>query len=152
LNHSPENQPRSLLALDFGLRRIGIASGSCITDTASALVTLEARDGKPNWDKLDKLVREWNPDILLLGLPTSTSGEDTEMAATVRNFADSLKSRYEIPVEFVDERYTSVEAEALLKEQRRLGIKSRRVQKADIDSLAARLIAESWMRENKSRP
>jgi putative Holliday junction resolvase len=151
LTHNPDNPPRSLLALDFGLRRIGIATGSRITDSASALATLESRDGEPDWDALDEFIREWNPDILLLGLPISTSGKATEMTAAVRDFADSLKSRYEIPVEFVDERYTSAEAEALLKEQRRLGIKTRRVQKSDIDSLAAQLIAESWMRENKSR-
>lgn len=145
---NPQNIPvRSLLALDFGLRRIGIASGAPITGTASALTTIEASDGEPDWEALDALVREWNPDLLLLGLPTATSGESTEMTVAVRDFADRLRSRYEIPVEFVDERYTSVEAEALLKEQRRLGIKARRVQKPEIDSLAAQIIAESWMRE-----
>lgn len=148
MSTKPDNLPRSLLALDFGLRRIGVASGSCITATASALTTVEASDGVPNWAELDRLVKEWAPDLLVLGFPYNKKADESEIAAEIRRFAATLKSRYEMRVEFVDERYTSVEAQALLKEQRRKGIRSKRLKRTDIDSLAAQLIAESWLRIN----
>ncbi len=152
MTNTPDKPPRSLLALDFGLRRIGIATGSCVTGTASALVTIDAHEGEPDWDRLDELVKEWQPELLVLGLPLSPQGEVTDLANIVTDFADLLKSRYELPVELVDERYTSVEAESLLKEQRRSGVRNKRLKKTDIDSLAAQLIAESWMRSNENKP
>lgn len=151
MNTPPENQLRSLLALDFGLRRIGVASGTCLTGTASALTTVAATDGIPDWGQLDRLVKDWMPDMFVLGLPYNKRGDESEMTATVRRFAATLKSRYELPTEFIDERYTSAEASTLLKEQRRQGIRNKRIQKSDVDSLAAKLIAESWMRSNEKK-
>jgi putative Holliday junction resolvase len=141
----PDKPPRSLLAFDFGLRRIGVATGSCLTDTASALLTLAATNGMPDWQQLDRLVHEWAPDIIVLGLPLNTDGSESDMTAQVRQFAENLEARLKIPVEFIDERYTSAEAEALLKEQRRQGIRTRQLKKEDVDAVAAQLIAESWL-------
>ena len=139
-----------MLALDFGLRRIGVACGNSLTGTASALTTINADNGCPNWTELDQLVNEWMPDVFVLGLPYNKEGGESEMTATVRRFAAELQMRYPLPTEFVDERYTSAEASALLKEQRRQGARNKRVQKSDVDSLAAQLIAESWMRSNEN--
>jgi putative Holliday junction resolvase len=72
------------------------------------------------------------------------------MTAVVRKFAATLQSRYQLRVEFIDERYTSVEAESLLREQRRQGIRNKKLKKADVDAVAAQLIAESWL--NTARP
>jgi putative Holliday junction resolvase len=149
LNTPPENSPRSLLALDFGLRRIGVASGTRLTGTASALTTVNADNGIPNWPELDQIVKEWMPDMFVLGLPYNKQGGESEMTAAVRQFAATLESRYQLPTDFVDERYTSAEASTLLKEQRRQGLRNKRVQKSDVDSLSAQLIAESWMRSNE---
>jgi putative Holliday junction resolvase len=137
--------PRSLLAFDFGLRRIGVATGSCITGTASALLTLAATDGMPDWQEFDRLLAEWAPDLIVLGLPLNTDGSESDMTAQVRQFAENLEARLKIPVEFIDERYTSAEAESLLKEQRRQGIRTRQLTKEDVDAVAAQLIAESWL-------
>ena len=140
----PDN--RSLLAFDFGLKRIGVATGSLITGTASALTTLQSKDDAPDWQAIEALLAEWSPDIIIVGLPLNTDGSESEMTVAARKFATELQSRFSIPLEFADERYTSVEAEAILKDQRRLGIRNKKLKKADIDATAAILIAESWMR------
>jgi len=141
-----KNSPKSLLALDFGLKRIGIATGSCLTQTASPLETITAVAGEPNWKRLGQLISEWTPDVIVLGLPTNSDGTESAMTSLVRDFAEQLMARYETPVEFVDERYTSAEAEALLKEQRRQGTRTKKLKKEDVDAMAASLIAESWIR------
>lgn len=140
----------SLLALDFGLRRIGVASGSPLTGTASPLTTVAATDGVPDWSRMDALIGEWQPDLLVLGLPRNTDGSESDMSRRVRAFRDLLAERYDCPIELVDERYTSAEAGAILKAQRSAGIRNRRLKKEDIDSMAAALIAESWI-QNHSR-
>ena len=136
----------SLLALDFGLRRIGIACGSPITGTASPLTTVNAKDGEPDWLTLDSLIDEWKPDLLVLGLPFNSDGSESEMTTRVRAFSEILQSRYGLRTTLVDERYTSAEAEAILKQQRKSGLRGKKLKKADVDSMAATLIAESWMR------
>ena len=141
-----EKRARSLIALDYGRRRIGVATGSVLTGTASALTTVTSDDGTPRWRELDKIVKEWSPDLLVLGLPYNTDGSESEMTTAVREFAELLEKRYGLPLDTIDERYTSAEAETILKEQRRQGLRTRKVKKEDVDATAAQLIAESWMR------
>ncbi len=146
MNTQPDAQGLCILALDFGLRRIGVATANRISGTASALTTVAARDGEPDWAILDELVAEWEPDILVLGLPYNSDGSDSEMTDRVRLFQQQLATRFSLPVATIDERFTSAEAEALLKTARRTGTKSKPIRKEDVDSLAAQLIAESWLR------
>jgi putative holliday junction resolvase len=141
----PINAPRSLLAIDFGLRRIGIATAVCITRTATPLTTLPAANGEPEWDKLDRLIKDWQPDLIVVGLPYNSDGSWSEMGTLARNFANKLSGRYSLPVDLVDERFTSAEAGSLLKEQRRQGLRNKKLHKEDVDAVAAQLIAESWM-------
>jgi len=143
---------QSLIALDYGRRRIGVATGACITGTAAPLTTISARDGVPDWQSLEKILAEWKPDLLVLGLPFNSDGSESEMTSEVKGFAAKLKSRYQIPVEYIDERYTSAEAEALLKEERRRGSRTKKLNKEDVDAKAAQLIAESWMRSTGATP
>ena len=145
-NESGTRPRRSLLAIDFGLRRMGVASGSSFMEKATALQTVPARNGMPDWRQLDKLVAEWRPDLLVLGLPRNADGTESEMTKAVLEFADTLKEHYQLPVEFVDERYTSAEAESLLRDQRRQGLRNKKLTKEDVDAMAACLIAESWIR------
>ena len=145
MNSRSNKSPQNLLALDFGLKRIGVATGSCVTGTASPLETITAVAGKPDWARIDHLINEWTPDLIVLGLPYNTDGSDSDMTEVVKRFATALKSLYPLPIEFVDERYTSVEAETLLREQRRRGIRNKKLKKEDVDAVAAQLIAESWM-------
>jgi len=146
LKEYPDKSYRSLIALDYGLRRIGVATGSCLTGTATPLATISARQGVPDWLELDKVIKEWQPDLLVLGLPYNQDGSESEMTLAVQEFATTLRSRYLLLIEFVDERYTSVEAKAILKEERRLGTRKKQLKKEDVDAKAAQLIAESWMR------
>jgi putative Holliday junction resolvase len=147
-DHTPAS---SLLALDFGMRRIGVASATPLTGTATPLATVPARDGEPEWAQLDKLIHEWQPALLVLGLPCNSDLSESDMTAHVRAFASRLQERYALEVKFMDERYTSAEAESRLKEQRQSGIRNKRIKKADVDSLAAAIIAESWMRNTNKK-
>ena len=151
MSDKTEKKRLSLLAIDYGERRIGLATGSIAAGISSALRTLLARDGTPDWTELDSVVNEWRPDILVIGLPYNMDGSESDMTTRVRKFVKLLAERYGLPVETVDERLTSAEAEARLKEQRRQGIRTRKLKKEDVDSMAAQLIAESWMTKSGSR-
>lgn len=121
---------------------------------ASPLLTLAAREGIPEWRDIDRLISEWRPSTLVVGVPYNGAaarvagsganpGTDSESAA--ERFAGDLRERYGLPVVCVDERLTSLEAEARLREQRRSGTKKRKVRTGDVDALAACVIAESWL-------
>jgi putative holliday junction resolvase len=132
-----------LLAFDFGLRRIGVAVGNLHTRTASPLTTLEATDAG-FWDRLDRVVKEWQPGRLVVGLPVADEGG---MVKRVQAFAAALSARYALPVVTVDEHFSSHAARAMLREGRRSGFLRRRIARDRIDRRAACLIAEQWMNE-----
>lgn len=136
-----------LLAFDFGLRRIGVAVGQTITGSARELTTVQWLGDEPDWAGIEQLIDEWEPNLLLVGLPVNADGEDTEQCAAVREFAAALAEDYALPVQLIDEHLTSREAERTLAEQRRSGGRRRRVRKADVDALSAVLIAEQWLRQ-----
>jgi putative Holliday junction resolvase len=136
----------TVLAFDFGLRRIGVAVGQALTRSATALTTLPATDGVPEARALDRLVGDWQPDRLLLGTPL-TPGEDSVLKAPLQRFRERLET-YGVPVEMIDEQFSSAEAQARLAGERRSGRRRRRVSKADIDSLSACIIAEQWLRHH----
>lgn len=148
----PAPLDQSLIALDYGGRRIGVATASGITGTASALTTIAARAGEPDWVSLDSIIKDWQPNLLIVGLPYNIDGTESEMTVIVRNFAANLQDRYKLSVELVDERYTSVEAEARLKDERRRGIRNKKLKKEDVDAKAAQIIAESWLRQTGNTP
>ena len=133
------------LAFDFGERRIGVASANTVTSTSSALGAVEARSGEPDWRALDALVTEWQPNVIIVGLPCHIDGSESTISAKARAFGALLTDRYALPVTMVDERLTSAQAAQELRELRRSGVRRRRVSKSDIDSLSAQLIAESWL-------
>ena len=129
MSNSTKKQPLSLLAIDYGERRIGLATASPTAGISTALRTLSARDGVPDWAELDSVVGEWQPDMLVIGLPYNMDGSESDMTARVRGFVKLLAERYGLPVETVDERLTSVEAEARLKEQGTAGHSHQNTQK-----------------------
>jgi putative holliday junction resolvase len=132
-----------LMAFDFGLRRLGVATGNLHTRTATPLLTLDVGRELP-WSRLDALVAEWSPGRLIVGIPESASGP-APITEQAREFAASLVDRYGLPVETVDEALTSAAATSQLRESRRSGLRRRRVDKGAIDRHAACLIAEQWM-------
>ncbi|MDH5784274.1 MAG: Holliday junction resolvase RuvX [Chromatiales bacterium] len=133
-----EGKPRTLLGFDFGTKRIGIAVGQELTRTATALVTLDSPDGGPDWVGISRLIEEWRPDALVVGLPLNLDGSESETARLAQRFGNRLAGRYNLPVFTADERFSSSEAEALLAAQGRFD-------KADIDKLAAQLILQGWL-------
>ena len=133
-----------LVAFDFGFRRIGVATANRETRTASPLTTLRV-DGEPPWRDLDRIIDDWQPAQLVVGVP---EGDGTEtVARRARAFAAALAERYGLPVATVDETLTSAAAEADLAEKRRSGYLRRRVGKGGVDRVAACLIAEQWMNQ-----
>jgi len=150
MNNQQGSQTSCILALDFGLRRIGVATANSLTNTANALTTITARDGQPDWALMDQLIEEWQPDILVLGLPYNIDNSESEMTARIREFQQQLADRYAISIATTDERYTSAEAETLMKAARIKGTKTKRVTKGEIDALAAQLIAEQWLHKKSN--
>ena len=131
-----------LLAFDFGRRRIGVATGNLLTGTATPLATMVAAE-EPPWHLLDRSIEEWRPGKLIVGIPYGGGADD--VAAGARDFAAALKRRYGLPVATTDEQLTSRAAESRLREARASGWMTRRINKGDIDGLAACIIAEQWM-------
>lgn len=135
--------PVTILAFDFGLRRIGVAVGQSVTGSASPVAVVANRESGVDHDAIAELIREWRPGQLVVGMPTHADGSDSDLRRPVLDFIDELE-RYGLPIAAVDERYTSIEAERTLKEARVAGTRGR-VSKADIDSAAAVLIAERYL-------
>lgn len=141
---STARSPRLLLAFDYGARRLGVATGNLETRTASPLTTLRV-DREPPWSDLDRILAEWRPAQLVVGVP---EGEGAEAVARfAKAFAAALNHRYELPVALVDETLTSAAAHAELADGRRSGYLRGRVGKGRVDRVAACLIAEQWMNE-----
>lgn len=137
------------LGFDYGRRRIGVAVGGTTTGRARPLAVVACRDGQPDWDAVKTLITEWKPDRLVVGLPYNTDGSEGEMTRAARRFAGRMQNRFRIPVELVDERLSSVEAEDWLREQRRTGTRRRRVRREDVDRGAATVILQGWLDEIK---
>jgi putative pre-16S rRNA nuclease len=140
---TPETRPETILALDFGLRRIGVAVGQSITQSASPVGVVINHDAGRTLDELGRIIGEWRPSRLVVGLPMHADGSPGTMQSQVEQFVRTLAT-FGLPVETVDERYTSVDAEATLKNARAAGTRGR-ISKAAIDSAAAVLIAERYL-------
>ncbi|WP_346838497.1 Holliday junction resolvase RuvX [Microbulbifer sp. SAOS-129_SWC] len=130
------------LAFDFGTRSIGVAFGQSLTGTARELAPLPARDGQPDWGQLQKLLDEWQPQRLLVGLPLNMDGSESEFGARARKFGNRLHGRTGLPVELVDERLST---RAAKEEAFERGHKGNYAQDP-VDSIAARIICEDWLR------
>ncbi|AHG73763.1 Holliday junction resolvase [Mannheimia sp. USDA-ARS-USMARC-1261] len=134
----------TVIAFDFGTNSIGCAVGQSITGTAQGLNSFKARDGIPKWEEIGKLLQEWKPDILVVGLPLNMDGTEQPLTQRARKFANRLNGRFNLPVELQDERLTTVEAKAEIFS--RGGYKA--LKKDKVDSISACLILESWF-ENR---
>lgn len=141
------SSPRLLLAFDFGMKRIGIAIGQTLTGQARPLATLNAKQGTPAWDMLDKLIKQWKPDALVVGIPLNMDGTDQPMTLHARAFGQTLKLRYHLPIHEMDERLTTKEARDQLFHEG--GYKA--LQSGRVDQVAAVLILENWFSLQEGR-
>ena len=131
------------LAFDYGLRWIGCAVGQNLTSSASALNSLRAKDGIPQWREIELLLEEWQPQKVIVGLPLNMDGSESEMCQRARKFGNRIHGRFGVTVDFADERLSSFEAKGeLIKQAGNQGFKDR-----GVDGLSAAIILEGWMRE-----
>ncbi len=135
--------PETILAFDYGLRRIGVAVGQDVTASASPVGTVANGENGVDHERINEIIAEWRPTRLVVGMPLHADGSPSEMTDAVNAFVVEL-ARYELPVETTDERYSSVEAERTLKSARQQGSRGR-ISKADIDIAAAVCIAERYL-------
>jgi putative Holliday junction resolvase len=132
----------TVLAFDFGERRIGVAVGECELRSASPLLTIDAEVNDTRWAAVAKLIAEWHPVALVVGLPLSPDGVPHDMTARAQRFARQLEGRYRLPVALQDERYTSAEADSRLRDEG--GVRDWRDRKQHLDALAAQLILKDY--------
>ena len=133
-----------VLGFDFGLKRIGTATGNRVTKTCQALTTIRSSQGTPDWVAVDRLIDEWKPAELVVGLPVSMAGEETGMSVLCRIFGASLADRYALSVTYTDERLSSNAADNLLSAATPTGRKKRYSHAGARDNLAAQLILETF--------
>jgi putative Holliday junction resolvase len=141
------NAIRSVLGFDFGLKRIGLATGQTITGTASPLVTLQAVDQKPDWESIETQIMQWKPDALIVGIPYQPDGGESDITRAARNFSRKLEQRFNLPVYTIDESLSSYEAEEQLSQD----IKISKHNKHEIDKMAAAIIVQSWLDSQQDR-
>ena len=123
------------MAFDFGTTKIGVAVGQQITGTATPVAVVKARDGIPQWLVIDRLVEEWQPTVLVVGLPINMDGTESDMSKAATRFSRRLHGRYGIRIELMDERLSTFEA--------------REFEAPDqLDAIAAKLILETWLAES----
>ncbi len=127
------------LGFDYGTRRIGVAYGQSVSGTAAPLPILKARDGIPDWQQVARLIDTWRPDLLVVGMPYNLDGSDSELLKRAVKFANRLHGRFHLPCYGIDERLSSLAARDLARRGDEL-----------VDSIAARLILESWFAELRS--
>ncbi len=135
------NMSKTVLGFDYGLKNIGVASGQTVTASASELPPLKAKDGIPDWNAIENLLNEWQPDCVVIGLPLNMDGSDSELSQRARKFGNRLHGRFGVQVHLMDERLSTREAKSIAREQGHKG----NYRENPVDSLAARLILESWL-------
>ena len=137
----------TILAFDFGLRRIGVAVGQTVTGSAGPAGVVQNGAGGPDWDRIGQLIREWGAARLIVGLPLHVDGSRSGTSALVEEFVAGL-GRFSLPVETIDERYSSAVAGQALVAARKHGTRGR-ISREAIDAAAASLIAERWLRNER---
>lgn len=136
-------QAKTIIGFDYGLKYIGVAVGQQLTNTASPLTVIKARDGIPNWDEIKNLLDQWQPQLIVVGLPLNMDGTEQEMTAAAKRFGNRLNGRFHIPVQWQDERLSTYEA----LEQLGIRDKMHANKREDVDRISAQLILQSWLNQ-----
>lgn len=136
-----------MIAFDYGVKNIGVAVGQSLTQSATPLTELKARDGIPNWQTLGDLFEEWQPDAVLIGLPLNMDGTESDMCKRARKFGNRINGRFGLKIHFVDERLSTKEAKTRAKEDGHKGNYGQQ----PIDSLAASILLETWWFERNGK-
>lgn len=137
------NEQQIYIAFDFGTKRIGVAIGHTLTQSARPLDVIHAKNGIPNWNTITQLIKKWNPNGLIVGIPLNMDGSEQPISQSAHQFVNELKERFSIPIHSVDERLTTKAARETLFRQG--GYKA--LQSGQVDSVAAQLILQNWFAE-----
>ncbi len=140
----PETDPGTCVSFDFGTRRIGMAVGEFRLQSATPIGVAINTNGTADWAAIDDIIEQWQPTDLIVGWPLTESGEEQELTNHVRGFIKRLIKRYALPTHPCDERFSSNAAQQEIKQLRASGQRKHKTSRADIDTLAAALILESW--------
>lgn len=143
-NKSAPIGQRTIIGFDFGKKYIGVAVGQEITGSASPLGSIKANDGIPHWDSLASYLKEWQPDLIIVGLPLNMDGSEQQLTKDAKKFGNRISGRFGLNVEFQDERLTTADAKEQLFS--RGGYKN--LKKDNIDAESARLIIESFFEQS----
>ena len=135
-------QAETLIAFDYGEKHIGVAVGQTLTGTANPLETIRVTRASPDWNAISRIVKTWQPNALVVGLPLNMDGTEQTVSRRARRFGNQLLGRYQLPVHLVDERLTTREARDRLAAEGRAG--------SDDHPVAAQIILESWLNERES--
>ncbi|MDG6777208.1 Holliday junction resolvase RuvX [Thiomicrorhabdus sp. zzn3] len=125
-----------VIGFDFGLRRIGVAVGQTVTQTASPEAIVNSRDGVPDWEHISRLFDQWQPVAIVVGLPMRLDGSEQPLTQPARKFGQRLSGRYQRPVFYIEEQLSSIEAE------------NRMTGRTHIDDHAAQIILENWLQQD----
>ena len=139
---------RLLLGFDYGTRSIGVAVGQMITGQARELCNLKAENGIPKWEEIEKLIKEWQPDAMVVGMPLNMDGTPSDFCARAQKFANRLNGRFNLPVFTHDERLTTFEAKG---ERRAQGGQRGSYRDNPVDAIAAKLVLQGWLDENPAQ-
>jgi len=143
----PPGEPAQIytvVAFDFGLKRIGLAAGDTLTSSATPRPAIAVSHSGPDWSVIERELRSLHPRLLVVGAPYNADGTPGKIAPAARRFAAELEKRFGLPVNMVDERWSSLEANEALKARRASGERRRRIRREDIDSAAAAVILQRW--------
>ena len=138
---------RTVLGFDYGRRKIGIAVGQTSTGFAEGIAMIPADSPAGPWLKIEKLIDDWQPDALVVGLPFTADGSEPEFAGCAREFGRQLRRRFELPVDFIDETLTTDFADAIIRETTASGKRITKRRKSIRDQLAAELILTTYLHE-----
>ena len=136
-----------VIAFDFGLKRTGVAVGNTITGSATPECTLTSKNNQPDWDSISTLFKEWQPTQVVVGMPTELDGSENPLNKKIQRFCNQIEGRYNIKVDQENEQFTSIEAARRLKQLRQSGRK-KKINKDEVDKIAASIILENWIKKN----
>ncbi len=141
-----ESRPVTVLGFDYGTHWIGCAVGQSHTRTASPLQPVKVIRQQPDWDKIAQYIKDWRPDRLIVGLPTTMAGEEHAMTQKARRFRNQLQGRFNIKTELIDERLTTREAWQIVEQSAQ-----KQQSKPQLDCIAAVLITETWLNDQSGQ-
>ena len=139
--------PSTYIAFDFGMKKMGIAIGQNITNTASPMDSVVMKNGNPDWNALKQLIEEYRPTTIILGKPDVKDKSSEALMKKIEAFKEILEMDLNQNVEWALEHLTTEDAKEKLKRQRQEGILSRRIMKGQVDSMAAAIFLQDWMNQ-----